>query len=317
MKNSVLFGVICCALASMSWGAMFPVANGAFQHINPFYFTIIRYLPVTVILIFFLLKKEGKKAFRLEGNGLKIWFFGTMGFTIYNIFIFWGQDLLSDDGVVLASIFEALAPILSILIVWFVFKKKPFLFTILCIIGAFVGVVLVVTNGEMSLLLQAARFIPMIILLLAALGWALYTIGGNQFSGWSVLRYSTLSCLTGTLTALFFVLLFSAFGKIDVPEFKAIWTVKYHMLFMITFPGLLALLSWNKGVQILQPINAILFINLAPVTTLMIRFIQGYQISLYEISGVSIVCLMIILNNLHQRYQKRKIHHVRKKELIA
>src|SRR5699024_1296011 len=83
--------------------------------------------------------------------------------------------------------------ILSILIVWFVFKKKPFLFTILCIIGAFVGVVLVVTNGEMSLLLQAARFIPMIILLLAALGWALYTIGGNQFSGWSVLRYSTLS----------------------------------------------------------------------------------------------------------------------------
>src|SRR5699024_7796574 len=136
-------------------------------------------------------------------------------------------------------------------------------------------------------------------------------------SGWSVLRYSTLSCLTGTLTALFFVLLFSAFGKIDVPEFKAIWTVKYHMLFMITFPGLLALLSWNKGVQILQPINAILFINLAPVTTLMIRFIQGYQISLYEISGVSIVCLMIILNNLHQRYQKRKIHHVRKKELIA
>src|SRR5699024_11557599 len=98
------------------------------------------------------------------------WFFGTMGFTIYNIFIFWGQDLLSDDGVVLASIFEALAPILSILIVWFVFIKKPFLLTIICIIGDFVGVVLVVTNGEMSILLQAARSIPMSIVLPAALG---------------------------------------------------------------------------------------------------------------------------------------------------
>src|SRR5699024_4816440 len=139
MKNPVLFVVICGALASMSWGAMFPVANGAGLQINHVYFTIIRSLTVTVLWIFFLLKKEGKKAFRLEGNGIKIWFFGTMGFTIYNIFIFWGQDLLSDDGVVLASIFEALAPILSILIVWFVFKKKPFLFTILCIIGAFVG----------------------------------------------------------------------------------------------------------------------------------------------------------------------------------
>src|SRR5699024_11953451 len=109
-------------------------------------------------------------AFRLEGNGIKIWCFGTMGFTIYNIFIFWGQDLLSDDGVVLASIFVALAPILSILIVWFVFNKKPFLFTILCLLGAFVCVVLVVTNGEMSLLLQAARFMQMIILLLAERG---------------------------------------------------------------------------------------------------------------------------------------------------
>src|SRR5699024_5611727 len=103
MKNSVLFGVICCALASMSWVAMFPAVNGDFQHLNPFHFTIIHYLPDTVILILILLKKEGKKAFHLEGNGLKIWFFGTMGFTIYNIFIFWGQDLLSDDGVVLAS----------------------------------------------------------------------------------------------------------------------------------------------------------------------------------------------------------------------
>src|SRR5699024_7687634 len=119
---------------------------------------------------------------------LKIWFFGTMGFTIYNIFIFWGQDLLSDDGVVLASIFEALAPILSILIVLFVFKKKPFLFTILCIILAFVGVVLVVTNDEMSLLLQDARLNNMIIILLAILGWTLYKLGGKQFSGWSVLR---------------------------------------------------------------------------------------------------------------------------------
>src|SRR5699024_11683186 len=110
MKNSVLFGVICCALASMSWGAMFPVANGAFQHINPFYFTIIRYLPVTVILIFFLFKKEGKKAFRLDGNGIKIWFFGTMGFIIYNIFIFWSPHMLSAHRAALASILPALPP---------------------------------------------------------------------------------------------------------------------------------------------------------------------------------------------------------------
>src|SRR5699024_1385872 len=103
---SIWFGVICCAIASMSWGAMFPVADAAFLHINPFYFTIIRYLPVTVILGILLFMMEGKQAFKLEGKGLKIWFFGTMGFTIYNIFIFWGQHLLLSDGVLLASVIE-------------------------------------------------------------------------------------------------------------------------------------------------------------------------------------------------------------------
>src|SRR5699024_7192392 len=76
-------------------------------------------------------------------------------------------------------------------------------------------------------------------------------------------------------------------------------TIKYHMLFMVLLPGLFALLFWNKGVVLLKPINAILFINLAPVTTVLIRLIQGYSISIYEIRGVSTVCAMIIANNIY------------------
>src|SRR5690625_6313822 len=98
MKNKVLFGAFLCFIACVSWGAMFPVANAAFKYIDPFYFTIFRYVSVTIILVVLLLWREGKEAFRLEGKGFSLWFFGTMGFTIYNIFIFWGQDLLGEPG---------------------------------------------------------------------------------------------------------------------------------------------------------------------------------------------------------------------------
>src|SRR5699024_9811561 len=114
MKHNIWLGVLLCGIASISWGAMFTVANDAFHYINQCYFTLIRYIPVVVSLVLLLYYIEGKKSLRLEGKGLAIWFFGTMGFTIYNIFIFWGQDLLQDQGVLLASIMEALAPILSI-----------------------------------------------------------------------------------------------------------------------------------------------------------------------------------------------------------
>ncbi|MBO1004274.1 DMT family transporter [Pseudogracilibacillus auburnensis] len=301
MKNNILIGAILCLIASASWGAMFPVANHAFQYIDPFYFTIIRYLPVTVILIILLLMTEGKKAFKPEGKGFILWFFGTMGFTIYNLFIFWGQNLLGDAGVLLASIMEALAPIISVLIVWLIHKNRPYLFTIICIIGAFIGVFLVVTNGSIQALVGPGRVIPLLILFLAAAGWAVYTIGGGVFSSWSVLRYSTLSCLYGTLTATLVVVMVSLFGFIEVPTLQEVYMVRYNMLFMIFLPGLFALLFWNKGVTMLKPINAILFINFAPVTTIIIRLIQGYSISFFEFTGVFIVCLMIILNNLYQR----------------
>src|SRR5699024_3462223 len=99
----------------------------------------------------------------------------------------------------------------------------------------------------------------------------------------------------------------SLFGFIDFPTLVNIYAAKYNMLFMIFIPGLLALISWNKGVTILKPINAILFINFAPVTTVVIRLIQGHTPSIYELSGVILVCIMIIVNNMYQRIINRKI----------
>lgn len=317
MKNKILLGALLCAFASASYGAMFPVANHAFQYINPFYFTIIRYVPVAIILVILLYMIEGKKAFCTEGRGFSLWFYGTMGFTIYNLFIFWGQDLLGDAGVLLASIMEALAPIVSILIVWFLSNKRPHVFTILCIVGAFFGVLLVVTNGDFSILFGENRFVPLIILLLAATGWAFYTIGGGEFPKWSVLRYSALSCLYGTLTATVVVMIASVIGVVDVPTLHDVYMVRYNMLFMIFVPGLLALVAWNKGVTMLKPINAILLINFAPVTTVIIRLIQGHTITLFEYTGVVIVCLAIILNNLHQRMLLQKQSVLKQKERIA
>lgn len=318
MRNSIFVGAILAAIASMSWGAMFPVANHAFQYISPFYFTLIRYIPVAIILVILLYFIEGKKAFKLEGKGFILWFYGTMGFTIYNLFIFWGQDLLGDSGVLLASIMEALAPIISILIVWYVHKTRPHLFTIFTIVAAFIGVFIVVTNGNIGLLFGSGRFIPLFILFLAAAGWALYTFGGSRFDGWSVLRYSTLSCLYGTVTATVVVLIFTGFNMIEIPTLAEVYTVRYNMLFMILLPGLFALLFWNKAVLMLKPINAILFINLAPVTTVVIRLIQGHSISIYEYTGVFIVVMAIILNNMYQRFiTNRKENRVTSKEQVA
>ncbi|MEH7379070.1 DMT family transporter [Bacillus sp. JJ1533] len=316
MRNNVFWGAVLCFIAAVSWGAMFPVAHAAFTHIDPFYFTIIRYGAVTIILVAMLFWKEGKQAFRFEGKGLKLWFFGTMAFTVYNLFIFWGEDLLGEPGVMVASINESLMPMISIVIVWMLYKKRPHSFTLACVIVSLVGAVFVITKGDIQSFLSATdNIIPSVLIFLAVVGWVIYTMGGSEFSGWSVLRYSTLSCLLGTVTAAVVVAGATLVGYVSIPTAEVIAATGPHLLFMIIFPGLIALLGWNVGVSILSPINALLFINFVPVTTLLVSIYQGYDVTMFDILGTVLIILSLVANNLFVRWQKKEYKPVRQPNL--
>ena len=307
MKNSVLVGAILCFIAAVSWGAMFPVAHAAFQYIDPFYFTIIRYGSVSIILVALLLWKEGKEAFRFEGKGLQLWFYGSMAFTIYNLFIFWGEDLLGHSGVMVASIMESLMPMISIVIVWMILKKRPHLFTLGCVLISFIGAVFVITKGDIQGFLSATdHFIPSMLIFIAVIGWVIYTMGGSEFSGWSSLRYSTLSCLLGTVTAIVITVGTTLLGYTEVPTVDEIHIVSPHLLFMIIFPGVIALLGWNVGVSMLTPLNGLLFINFVPVTTLLISIFQGNTVTVFDFIGTMLIIISLISNNVYVRMLQKK-----------
>lgn len=284
---------------------MFPVAHAAFVHIDPFYFTIIRYGSVTAILAVILLIKEGKKAFHFDGKGLHLWFFGTMAFTVYNLFIFWGEDLLGASGVMSASIMESLMPMISIIIVWLIFKKRPHFFTLVCVLVSFIGAVLVITKGDITAFFAATdQFFPSMLILLAVIGWVVYTMGASTFRGWSALRYSTLSCLLGTITAIVITVGATLFGAMSAPTGEELKAVSPHLLFMIIFPGVIALLGWNIGVGILSPLNGLLFINFVPVTTLAVSVFQGTQITSFDLIGTVFIVVSLLSNNVYVRMQQ-------------
>lgn len=264
---------------------MFPVAERALMYIDPFYFSFLRYLAVSVILGILLLIKEGKKSFSLEGKGKKLLFFGTMAFTVYNFLIFAGQDLLGHNGVIVASIMESLMPMISILIMWVFKNARPMKYTNASMFLALIGAILVITNGNLSFLfLLKDNLIPILFILIGVIGWVIYTMGGNQFNGWSTLRYSTLTCILGTAVSAIITFLATAMG-LSVPTAEVMQSIYGEMIFMIIFPGAIALLSWNLGIKLLTPINGILFINLVPITTLVIVFIQGKSLSSFELLG--------------------------------
>lgn len=301
-RKHVLLGSALCLTASVSWGAMFPVAHIALQHMDPFYFSMIRYFIVTVILICLLWLKEGKSAFRLEGKGGKLLFYGTMAFTVYNFLVFWGQHLLGESGTITASIMEVLMPLISIVIIWYKTKNKPTRATMTTIYIALIGALLVITNGSLSFFTMVTQnLVPVLLIFFGVVGWVIYSLGGSEFKEWSTLRYSTLTCMLGTAVSVIIVLFLSIFDLIQIPDWNTMVSVKYEMAFMAIMPGLVALLSWNAGLRILTPVNGILFISLVPITTFIIMAFQGYSISLYEFYGALLVIFALIQNNINQR----------------
>ena len=84
-------GALYCLVAGVAWGAQFPIAGSVLKLIDPFYFTLLRYLAVSLILVTLLIIAEGTKALSFGGNAKWVWLFGSMAFTVYNFLVFLGQ----------------------------------------------------------------------------------------------------------------------------------------------------------------------------------------------------------------------------------
>lgn len=304
-QKELLFGILGCLTASISWGAMFPVLDHALKYMNPYYFSFFRYGIVACILALCLFLKEGKQAFLLEGKIKYLLLFSAMAFPIYNL-LFLGQMLMGNSGVMIASIMEALLPIFSILFVWGMKGLKPKQYMVLSIAIAFTGAFFVITKGNIHFFSDLKdNALSLSFMFVGVIGWMVYTMGGDYFREWSVLRYSTITCIIGVAMTGIIIFTITWTGYLAVPTIQIISIVKYDLLFMVTLPGVLALLCWNYGIKVMTPINGVLFINLLPITTMLIMIIQGYQIGFFDIIGMVLVILALFQYNIYQRKENQ------------
>jgi len=307
-KRHIIVGSILCMIACVSWGAMFPVAHRAFEHIHPFYFSVIRYTAVSVILVALLWWKEGFKAFRFEGRFTSLLFYGTMAFTAYNLLVFYGQQMMGEPGTIAASISESLMPMISIVLLWITSKSRPSGRIMLSVCIALVGALLVITKGDSAFVAGFGQHIvPLALILIGVIGWVFYSIGGAKFHDWSALRYSTLTCVLGTFVSFAISAAGTVAGAIPVPSVQDVFAARYEMLFMIFLPGLAALLGWNAGLKMISAINGILFINLVPITTFVMMAVQGYRISGYEVAGTALIAIALVWNSMEQRKSAARV----------
>lgn len=289
-------GVAAAIAAIMMWGAQLPVAKAAFEVLDPYTLTAIRYALASLVLVIILALREGPTAFSCGPRPLRLVVAGVLGMAGSPLLVFVGLLYTLPEH---AVIIIALQPSLMAMLQWRLYGRRPPTFTIGAIAVAFAGVVLVVIGhgirpGE-------AKLVGDLLVLSGVLCWISYTLMLGSFPGFGVLRFTTLSCFFGTLAICVAAAIALATGAASVPDTPALVAVTPHVLFL-AIPGVvLALLLWNYGHARIGALNSMLLLNLMPIETYLIRYLQGARFTWQEWTGAAMVVGALVANSLYQR----------------
>lgn len=305
-------GVLFCLIATVSWGAMFPVMNNALQHIDPFTFTSLRYSIAGLVFLVLLVWREGAAALNLQGERIGLaWFFGTAGFAGFGFLVFLGQQMAGKEGALAASITMATQPMLGLLVNWLIRKVAPPVYSFLFILLSFCGVVLVVTKGDLLLYMHEPKsLVSNLLILFGALCWVTYTIGATFFPKWSPYKYTALTTVLGLTSVLAINGVLYLTGTVAVPSLQGINSVLPHLAYMSLVAGFVGVLCWNMGNKILTPLNGVLFMDVVPLTAFVISSIEGTVPVGAQLLGGSFTALALVLNNLYVRTRQTNANKV-------
>ena len=290
-------GTLYMLLVIAIWGGFLPVGKSALAMVDPYWLTAMRFGAAACAFLGLLLVQEGPGALRTKGQLPRIALFGALGFAGFGISLFEGLRLTRPE---ISAMILALGPIQVALFQWWRTRRRPDRFTLGAIALALVGELFVVTAGDITRL-AGGDALGNGLILLASLFWTAYTLGGQQFPGWSPVRYSALSCALGWFAILALLAIATLAGHSRPPQAQQLLAVWPQLAFIILCVSVFGILFWNMGVAKLGPLSAGLFGNFAPVITYLIALAQGRRPASLELLGAAIVLVALVANNLHQR----------------
>ena len=288
-----------CVLA---WGTQFPLSQTILRSIDQYWFAVLRYVPGVLLFAATLYWREGVRGFALEGRAPELLWLGVCGFTSFGIIVFWSLYYTTPAH---ATIILSMQPMLVAFWLWFVRGKRPPSHTLVCIVVAFAGLSLVITRGDFSQALSGGSLIGDAMALAGAVSWIAYTLGAARFSGFSPLRYTTLTCLMGTLVIIALTAALTPAGIARTPTLEALAANLPAIAYISVFPLYAAVFLFARAVALLGALNTMLIANGTPLVVFVIDAMFGRAPLPIEWAGAALVLAALVANNLLDRRQAK------------
>ncbi|WP_066221889.1 DMT family transporter [Aliarcobacter cryaerophilus] len=276
-------GVILAIISAICYGmnplgALFLYEEGLNVNSVIFY----RFIFASILLaIFMLIKKDSfylkfKEIILLALLGL---LFGISAVSLFNSFLY------MDAG--LASTVLFIYPIFVAIIMALFFKEQNSIITILSIVFAFIGVVLLYESDGANV----SNF-GIFLVIVSSLCYAIYIVIINQYLKMSALKVTFYSMLFCTITILIHSFFDSSLNIMPLVNFN-MW---FYTIFLALVPTIISLLFLIKAIQLIGSTSASILGALEPLTAVLIGvYVFNEKITFWLVIGIVFILFGVIL----------------------
>ena len=246
------------ALMVLVWGVNFAVVKRALEAFDPLAFNALRFI-IGSVFVGAVLRSRGPLALPERRDIPRIIALGLLGNVIYQMCFILG---LSRTRAGTAALILAITPVLTAFLSALTGHERPGWRTW---VGAAVciGGVALVTGAGLSLEGREA-LIGDLILIVAAVGWACYTVGSRPI----VSRYGSVATTAWTMWTGTVGLVAAGIPALSRQRWDVGWQAWGGLVFSAFFAIGLAYLIWYRGVERLGNTRTAIFSNLTPVVAM-------------------------------------------------
>ncbi len=281
-------------LATLGWGSNTIAGRLAVDEINPMTLIFLRW-GIVVVLIWSMSSKEIIANWNLVSQKLRwIFFMGAFGLSSFNALFYLAAHSTTAINL---GIIQSIMPAMILVGSFFLFGSRVNIIQIIGVVLTFVGCAIVVTKGSINHLLLLTFNNGDLLMLLACLFYAGYSLGLKNrpnVSGLVMMGYFSIAAFSMTIPL---VLIETSIYGFQEPTVKG-W---YVVLYIALVPSFLSQIFFMRGVDLIGPSSAGLYANLVPIfSAVMAVIILDETFSFYHLIAMVIVFSGIYLFEHHK-----------------
>ena len=282
-------------LAPTFWGGNMVASRFAVGQIDPYLFLLFRWVGAVLLLVPFVIPHVRRDWPKISASLGWLVFYGALGFAGFNMLIYGAAHFTAAVNI---SIEQAAIPVLVLAGNFLVFHVRARLMQIIGLVCTVTGVIWVATHGNPTRIIALDVNIGDGMVLGACALYALYSLTLKYRPAIHWLSFMFVTSVAALLASAVFLFAFggglttlvTGIGETTLLGWGA---VAYVML----FPSIFAQLCYARGVEIVGPNRASLFINLLPITgTVLSVIILGEHLEPFHLLAAALVVVGIALS---------------------